>query len=562
MADHYDLVVAIDFGTYGTGFAYAQAAEAAKSPPERDMFVFRDWEHSDRFRYFKTRTALLRAKTGEVVGWGNDAVYRAEIDQDQGTLTEYFKPDLTSASAEAREQAVADSVDFLSGLRTRILAHLARRHIRVPEDRIRWCLSMPVQDGGLEGYDSVLRTEIAPAAGFPADRDRLVTALEPEAAALCLHAASDDDDFMRGGNVFTVVDAGGGTVDISTFQVRDDSSLNQVGLVAGGRLGSKNLNNNFLGLVLERLRKLRGWQRDASPEPGDWQIIRSSWESYKRQWNSLSASLYSIRVPRRADRESDPPGPLSGDDGELSFSVADIAGEVFGPLVSGIISRVDVALSEVSEGLKSQRILLVGGFGGSPYLQQELRDHVGHRVPVICFPDPDSAEAVLRGTVHYGLNPRSVHERRIQYTYGLEIAGPCERPQLPHPARHRTVQAAQFSQPEEVCDHLRLFARRGEVIRGRTERSLGRLRPSSYRQGEVVFKLFTSQDDDPYFITQASPLGSLKIPLRMSDWRASSTPAFDVSVVLGEADLVFYACDAKNPKKKYELPLHFLENEG
>jgi len=34
-----------------------------------------------------------------------------------------------------------------------------------------------------------------------------------------------------------------------------------------------------------------------------------------------------------------------------------------------------------------------------------------------------------------------------------------------------------------------------------------------------------------------------------------------VSVVLGEADLVFYAFDAKKPKKKYELPLHFLEDE-
>jgi len=561
MADQFDLVVAIDFGTYGTGFAYTLAAEAAKSPQERDIFVFRDWEHSDRFRYFKTRTALLRAKSGEVIGWGNDAVYRAEINQDEGTLTEYFKPDLTSANANARKSAVADSVDFLSRLRETILAHLARRHIRIPESRIRWCLSMPVQDGGLEGYDSVLRTEVASAAGFPADRERLITAFEPEAAALYLHAESDEDDFLRSGKVFTMVDAGGGTVDISTFQVRNDSSLNQVGLVAGGRLGSRNLNNNFLGLVLDQLRQLRGWQRDASPEPSDWQVIRSGWESYKRQWNSLTASLYRIRVPRRADRQGEPTGPQPGDDGELSFSVADIAGVVFGPLVSEIISRVDAALSEVSEGLKPQQVLLVGGFGGSPYLQQELRGHLGDRAPLISVPDPDSAEAVLRGTVHYGLNPRSVHERRIQYTYGLEIAGPCERPQLPHPAQHRIVQPAQFSEPVELCDHLKVFARRGEVIRGRTERSLGRLRPSDYRQEEVVFKLFTSQDADPYFITQASPIGSLKVPLRVSAWRASGSPAFDVSVVLGEADLVFYAFDAKKPKKKYELPLHFLEDE-
>jgi hypothetical protein len=562
MAAQFDLVVAIDFGTYGTGFAYVQVPGDASPSLGRNTFLFRDWEHSDRFSYFKTRTALLRAKSGDVIGWGNDAVYRAEINQDEGTLREYFKPDLTSADAEARKSAVADSIDFLSGLRERILVHLQKYGIRVPEDRIRWCLSMPAQDGGLEGYDTVLRTEVAPAAGFPADRERLITAFEPESAALYLNAESDGYDLLRSGNVFTVVDAGGGTVDISTFQVRDDSSLNQVGLVAGGRLGSRNLNNNFLGLVLERLRKLRGWQRDASPEPRDWQSIRAGWESYKRQWNSLTASLYNIRIPRRTDRQGDPADTQSGDDGEISFSVADIASEVFGPLVAKIISRVDAALSQVSEGLRSQQVLLVGGFGGSPYLQQELREHIGDRLPLVSVPDPRSAEAVLRGTVYYGLNPRSIHERRIQYTYGLQIAGPCERPHLPHPAQHRVVQPTPFSQAQELCDHLKLFARRGEVIRGRTERSLGRLRPSDYRQENVVFELFASQDADPYFTTQARPLGTLKIPHTARDRRSPGSAAYEVSVVLGEADLVFYARDANNPKKKYELPLHFPEDGG
>ena len=35
---------------------------------------------------------------------------------------------------------------------------------------------------------------------------------------------------------FTVIDAGGGTVDITTLQVNDDSSLDQIGFQAGGKI--------------------------------------------------------------------------------------------------------------------------------------------------------------------------------------------------------------------------------------------------------------------------------------------------------------------------------------
>ena len=58
---------------------------------------------------------------------------------------------------------------------------------------------------GLEGYDSILRNEVAGVAGFPADdREKLMLVAEPEAAAVYWQ--------VRGcvpGARFTVVDAGG-----------------------------------------------------------------------------------------------------------------------------------------------------------------------------------------------------------------------------------------------------------------------------------------------------------------------------------------------------------------
>src|SRR5262245_1147037 len=94
-------------------------------------------------------------------------------------------------------------------------------------------------------------------AGFPADDDRLLLALEPEAAAhharvsgvKVLDDASDGcPDLMRPGIRFMVVDCGGGTVDITAYRNDDRGRMVEIGRVAGDKRGSHYLNQAFLDL--------------------------------------------------------------------------------------------------------------------------------------------------------------------------------------------------------------------------------------------------------------------------------------------------------------------------
>ena len=206
------LVIAIDFGTHASGFAYASIDERAKQPNERAMTLYLDWPGMQVFKYFKTRTALLRSASGEILAWGNQAhmKIRRQLRQDRAGALQYkegFKLDLTSNDSTTRDQAVKDAVDYLGLLRKEALRFIQSQAINVPEEQVRSCITMPVAVvEGLEGYDSVLRDNVTGPAGFPAtDSENLLLVLGGRAAALYCQAERGMPKER-----FTVIDAGSG----------------------------------------------------------------------------------------------------------------------------------------------------------------------------------------------------------------------------------------------------------------------------------------------------------------------------------------------------------------
>lgn len=253
-------------------------------------------------------------------------------------------------------------------------------------------------------------------------------------------------------------------------------------------------------MVLKRLEKKLGWQQDASPNPDDWEIIRTNWEQDKRTWDFAADTDYRVRIPRRtaAGRQTQAPAVAANvPDDDLSLSSDEILRWVFGPLVSEILSSFGKAMADLPEGSPVRQVLLVGGFGGSPYLQHRVEEHLSGSAPVKTLPAPRSAEAVLRGAVHYALDPKSIHARRLQYTYGLEVSNLCRRPGEQH--NHRYVRHSFWDGEMEMCDQLLVFAVRGEVVEAGTERNSGPLIANDYKQRSTRFELFASEESDPYF---------------------------------------------------------------
>ncbi|XP_052819952.1 heat shock 70 kDa protein 12A-like [Mya arenaria] len=82
-----------------------------------------------------------------------------------------------------------------------------------------------------------------------------------------------------------------------------------------------------------------------------------------------------------------------------------------------LIQHIKSLLAEAKMG-RVKTIILVGGFGESPYVQERMRNEIAG-VRLIVPPDADMV--VLKGAVRFGHNPATVSSRVMKYTYGTSM---------------------------------------------------------------------------------------------------------------------------------------------
>jgi len=217
------LVAAIDFGTHGTGFAWAFASERDRAPKARRILLHEDWA-AQPIVYVKNLTALLLDGSGSVLEWGYQAQERYLVESRTRPDLEYFqrfKMGLLPSPDDPIDGPAGPgrSADELIVAYLREFHRFAMKSIidgsGVAEDEILWCLTVPAI---WRDRERQIMRDCAVAAGFPGGHDRLLIAVEPEVAALyCRYETGRDIDVN--GSRFMVVDAGGGTVDITSYEV-------------------------------------------------------------------------------------------------------------------------------------------------------------------------------------------------------------------------------------------------------------------------------------------------------------------------------------------------------
>jgi molecular chaperone DnaK (HSP70) len=441
------VVAAIDFGTHGTGFAWASVDERNRDAKRRQI-IFRNQWLAQPAPYPKNLTALLLDENNEVVTWGYDAKRRwsaSRPSSDTGHLHYYslFKMDLFGGDNPSASQ-VTDRVD-IRHLIASYLKHIYKIALGditssgYTEDEIRWCLTVPAI---WDDYQKQEMREAAVAAGLPGDDKRLFFALEPEAAAYharvagvrTVRTSGKRPSLMSPGSRFMVADCGGGTVDITAYRTDANNALEEIGSSYGGKYGSEYVNHEFVVQILaqrfgsfDRLQSLTDKSATALSE------IIDAWENAKLHISLDQMDAIYLPLPAAIDRQLDDEGrrmlasQQEGVDDAIVVTAVE-ARKAFDTVVSEILGIVDAQLNE----MKNQRrgapgkelIVLVGGFGASPYLQQRLQEHVDGRADVLVPGDP--RVAVLFGAVHFAYDPQT-RARRTKYTYGCETRKPFRK---------------------------------------------------------------------------------------------------------------------------------------
>jgi hypothetical protein len=463
--DDHKVVVAIDFGTHGTGYAWAEVSVLNRDQRSRDIHFYDRWRPS-QVAYPKNLTALLLDPAGEVTEWGFAAkdhwVERLQREEADGWSYAYafkmaLKPDGGPDVATADGPVDLSDVDtvvrlvsaYLARIKDAVLAEIAEsgwamRHVR-------WCITVPAIWND-EQRDLMRRA--AAGAGLPDDEHNLLIAIEPEAAALYCSLrlaqildAEGSTDYLplrAAGTRFMVVDCGGGTVDLTahrtTLTSAGETRLDDIGRPTGGKLGSEYVNQAFRTTVLADRFGTDVLTLLEKKSPAGLAEIENQWETHKA---TLRAELGDDGTPQICSRvRIMVPGELWEllDDDVRARMIKHAGGirsrivvepeelqRLLDTVVDQILDRIEQQLTEmrrVTETSGEEILLLIGGFARSEYLRLRVRHRFADRVTVMTPPDP--AAAVLFGAVHFCYNPSLIRTRRSKLTYGFGLSTPFE----------------------------------------------------------------------------------------------------------------------------------------
>ncbi|KAI1181658.1 actin-like ATPase domain-containing protein [Nemania serpens] len=179
---------------------------------------------------------------------------------------------------------------------------------------------------------------------------------EPEAAAVATIPELENRGDLQVGDSFVVVDAGGGTVDIISYELNELEPLSVSECVEGeGALcGDTFLNKEFEALLKSYIGKV-AWDKMNCAEIR--RLMNNEWEHGIKEAFNGEPDYYTVELPSRAQCVT------------LKLSSDELR-----PIFDKIVSQISRLY---------QLVILVGGFGRSPYLLNYLRKELDSGLTVL-----------------------------------------------------------------------------------------------------------------------------------------------------------------------------------
>ncbi|KAK3291635.1 uncharacterized protein B0H64DRAFT_427150 [Chaetomium fimeti] len=409
------LIIALDFGTTFSGIAYCFANQR-----DTKVAAILDWPGAEGESAPKIPTLInYSSPRGGEFAWGasvnrmRDNIVGVKLLLDPSQERPLYLPtgNIKRTIKSLPKPPVEIAADFIGAVYRHAQNEIAKV---VPKEYLKICqrhfvLSVPAVWSDAAKNATLQASKIAGI--YP------VTLIkEPEAAALyTMHAL---DFSLNVGDAFVVCDAGGGTVDLISYEVVGLSPNLQVKELVpgtGGMAGSLGLNQRFV----EAVRNLVGEEQfaDLRKTKGFLLAEKSFDREVKRAFKGDPDEEYFINFPM-ASLDDDPDLGLEANCWRMTGK--DLK-TIFAPLITDILRLIDdqvksVRIKRPTSGVTG--IFLVGGFGSSQY----LKGCVEKKYPGIQVLQPtDAWAAIVKGAALSQL-PRqaTVLATSATHHYGVE----------------------------------------------------------------------------------------------------------------------------------------------
>ncbi|KAK6227523.1 hypothetical protein QIS74_01078 [Colletotrichum tabaci] len=512
------LVVGIDFGTTFSGVSWAYSGQ-----PDVIEVITR-WETELNFASDteKTPTAILFQKPQSEVFWGSGI----PLDRDQEPLR-WFKlllvdekdlphdvkhsPKIAAAKA-LMEKANKDPIEIISSYLRLLWNHsMECIGISAGEETVKLCrfhvvITLPAI---WPDYAKARMRRAADHAGItqhrPAGETTLAFISEPEAAALATTKDVTSKPQAKKGDYFVVCDAGGGTVDLISYEI---TSLNPTVVREaikgdGGLCGGVFLDEGFLNLIKEKVTPA-AWAMVPNEEAAN--MLNCDWENgIKRRYEGQENRTWNVRLPPECQIRN---GSTRGIKRKRNLMLGhNDLHKVFDPIAKKIgkliQKQIDGVLTVSSKLPKT--VILVGGFGRSRYIHNYVKSILDDSITLLQSSGTKPWTAICRGATLQGLdslslNPGlavSVRSRISRASYGIEFN------QKFHPSLHDP--SLKYWDPEEqewyATGNMKWFLEQGMDVS-----STQPVRHEYYRLYSSAPKKITAQ----FYVTKSCPAPRLK----------------------------------------------------
>ncbi|XP_069131007.1 heat shock 70 kDa protein 12A-like isoform X2 [Argopecten irradians] len=449
-------------------------------------------------------------------------------------------------------------------LKDHLLQTCTKQGLDVLAHDIQWVLTVPaIWDDSAK----LFMRKAAIKAGIPSDA--LLLALEPEAAAMyCQHihlnmsTGSDGSKTIstfNHGTKYMVIDAGGGTVDITVHQVQEGGTLKEICAASGGDWGGTMVDKGF-----ERLLSIIFSQDVINTftleNIEDILEIRRAFEIKKRTMsennNSLTFSIHaslldicnhqslyaSINKFNAANSEN---MPMKLKKTKLCIPFQYIK-SLFDESINGILSHLkkmmdDPRVADISS------IIMVGGYSECSFLQERV---------IKAFPSThvivpsEPGLAVLKGAVITGHTPSAITHRVCRYTYG--IGGDGRFKENIHDEKRKFVDARGQVKCRGTFNRL---VSAGDVIKVGYKSQGFRVCVADKKRTNIRIDVYISEQENPLYRDGCKIIGTLEVD--MPDTTMGLNRGVDIQMVFGSSELTVEATD-KHSGKKHSANFEFI----
>ncbi|KAL2081066.1 hypothetical protein ACEWY4_022919 [Coilia grayii] len=572
------LYIAIDFGTAYSGY-HVKCNTPGKGSQFRDI----QWGEEYGIRSCKTPTCILFDSAENFVDFGYAAMkkYTSKscLQAKDGYFFENFKMDLyknkviegdlqlttTNGKQMSAIKVFSESLKYLKNHALRKIENFSQG-TKLQDSDITWVLTVPAI--WTNAAKQFMR-DAATKAGLvtESDPDRLILALEPEAASVyCKQLPSDG--FVGGegntmkleqmpGTQYIVADCGGGTIDITLHEVLDGGALKEVYKASGNDLGGQNIDRQLKSFLKEIF--------------GD-----ECWEEYEEQHApELQKLMYEFAVAKCADendgynfpcqynltelimkhRKQNVPELLQGhqgvtwNDGSIDISPAKFK-SFFDESLRGIASVLKELLKNPELHIKY--LVLVGGYALCKILQDYIKGQFCKTCKVLCPLHPQ--QAIMVGAAEFGNQPQIVTSRISTLTYGVKISARFDE------TKHKPEKKYTSSDGEEFCSDLfERLVTKGESV-GCNETRKHSFYPIIRKQTAMRFRFFSTTRLNADYVDEwgMDEVASLTVP--MPDTQGGKDREVSLDLKFGFTEITATATDLTS-KKTARVAINFMREE-